>query len=250
MEIENLDNICNQFITKRKHRNKNPLAPQHPFRCLMVGPSGSGKTNLLANLILKYLEFDKIYIYAKDIEEDIYKFIVAQMKVIEELYNKENDTNESIIEFDTGLNNITLNQFDGEKQNLVIFDDQITESKENQKIIDELFVRGRKTPNCSMFYLTQSYFDTPPLLKKQCNYVVLLNVGTKRELIEIAKTYATDVEFKEFCDLYKECVSKPYGFMAIDLKTQNKNMKYRCGFDSMYVRDDQLKEKLQNTQST
>lgn len=237
MEIENLDNICEKFITKKIHRNKNPLAPQHPYRCLIVGPSGSGKTMILANLILKYLDFDKIYIYAKDLEEDLYKFIIAEMQVIEEIYNKENDTDERLVEFDTDLNNVSIYNFDGSKQNLCIFDDMITESKQNQKIIDDLFVRGRKTPNCSLFYLTQSYFNTPPLLKKQCNYIILLNVGTKRELIEIAKTYATDVDFKEFCELYKECVAKPYGFMVLDLKTQNKNMKYRCGFDSMWVRE-------------
>lgn len=237
MEIENLDNLMEQYITKRKHRNKNALAPQHPFRCLVVGPSGGGKTMMVANLILKYLVFDKLYIFAKDMEEDLYKFLIAHMKALEELYNQENGTEEELVVFSTDLNDVKIDDFDGNKQNLVIFDDMITESKQNQKVIDDLFVRGRKTPNCSLFYLTQSFFNTPPLLKKQCNYVILLNVGSKRETIEIAKTYATDIDFTEFCNLYKHCVVQPYGFLVLDLKTQQKEMKYRCGFDELWIRD-------------
>ena len=42
-----------------------------PYRMLIIGPSGSGKTNTLLNLIQQdnnYL-IDKIYLYAKDLEE-------------------------------------------------------------------------------------------------------------------------------------------------------------------------------------
>ena len=237
MEIINLDPLCNKFVEKKIHRNSNPLAPQHPFRCLVTAPSGGGKTNLVMNLILKFLEFDKLYIFAKDLEEEKYKVLIGIMEAVEKQYNEANGTNEKIIVFSTDLNDVNIDEFDKDKQNLVIFDDMITESKQNQKIIDDLFVRGRKTPNCSLLYLTQSFFNTPPLLKKQCNYIILMNVGSKRELIEIAKTYATDIDFKEFKELYSDCVSKPYGFMVIDNKTTNRCMKYRSTFDGLYCPD-------------
>lgn len=235
IEIENLDPLCDMFVEKKKHQQKHQLAPQHPFRCLVVGPSGGGKSNLVMNLVLKYLCFDKLYIYAKDLKEEKYLTLIGLLQSVEKEYKKINECDDSIIEFSSELDSVSIEGFDGSKQNLVIFDDMITESKQSQKVIDDLFVRGRKTPNCSLLYLTQSYFNTPTLLKKQCNYIILLNVGSKRELIELAKTYATDIDFDEFVKLYKDCTAEAFSFMTIDLKTPYKCMKYRCGLDKLYT---------------
>ena len=45
-----------------------------PYRMLIIGPSGSGKTNALLNLIQKDNDnfIDKIYLYAKDLDEPKY----------------------------------------------------------------------------------------------------------------------------------------------------------------------------------
>ena len=40
-----------------------------PFRMLILGPSGSGKTKTLLHLINNLHPIDKIYLYAKDINE-------------------------------------------------------------------------------------------------------------------------------------------------------------------------------------
>ena len=44
-----------------------------PFRMLIIGPSGSGKTNTLLHLIDKFHPIDKIYLYAKDTDEEKYQ---------------------------------------------------------------------------------------------------------------------------------------------------------------------------------
>ena len=47
------------------------------FRKLIIGPSGSGKTNYLLNSIQKDSNIiDKIYLYAKDLEEPKYQFLI------------------------------------------------------------------------------------------------------------------------------------------------------------------------------
>ena len=62
----NLDNIT------EKNNNKD-----WPYRKLIIGPSGSGKTNYLLNLIQKDPNIiDKIYLYAKDLEEPKYKLLI------------------------------------------------------------------------------------------------------------------------------------------------------------------------------
>ena len=48
---------------------------------LIIGPSGSGKTNILFNLIQRQGNdnlFDKIYLYAKDLSEPKYQFLIKK----------------------------------------------------------------------------------------------------------------------------------------------------------------------------
>ena len=46
-----------------------PFMPDQCFRMLICGPSGSGKTNTLLHMILNLLYFDKVYLYAKNLEQ-------------------------------------------------------------------------------------------------------------------------------------------------------------------------------------
>ena len=62
----NLDNIVSN---KKKNSSENH---DWPFRMLIIGPSGSGKTNTLSHLINNFHPIDKIYLYAKDMDEKKY----------------------------------------------------------------------------------------------------------------------------------------------------------------------------------
>ena len=62
----NLDNI----VGNKKIKEDNDW----PFRMLIIGPSGSGKTNSLLHLINNLHPIDKIYLYAKDIDEESTNF--------------------------------------------------------------------------------------------------------------------------------------------------------------------------------
>ena len=47
---------------------------------LITGPSGSGKTNAILNLIQQNNDnfIDKIYLYAKDLDEPKYQFLIKK----------------------------------------------------------------------------------------------------------------------------------------------------------------------------
>ena len=52
-----------------------------PYRILIIGPSGNGKTNALLNLSQQDSNIiDKIYLYAKDLKEPKYEFLVKKCK--------------------------------------------------------------------------------------------------------------------------------------------------------------------------
>ena len=76
----NFDDIVNE--NKIKH-NKNWLyIADHLYRILIIGGSGSGKTNVLLNVIENQPDIDKIYLYAKDLYECKYQYLINKKKVL------------------------------------------------------------------------------------------------------------------------------------------------------------------------
>ena len=69
----NLDNITNG--NNKEHNEKWPFIPDHSHRNLIIG--GSGKTSALLNLIKKQDDIYKIYLYAKDLSEPKYEFLIS-----------------------------------------------------------------------------------------------------------------------------------------------------------------------------
>ena len=75
----NLDDITNEL--NKKHNKKWPYIPGHLYRMLIIGGSGSRKTNALFNLIKEQDSDnlnDKIYLYAKYLNEPKYQFLIKK----------------------------------------------------------------------------------------------------------------------------------------------------------------------------
>ena len=75
----NLDSIVsNKNISSYEDTTESSSSERNnwPFRMLIVGPSGSGKTNTLLHLINNLHPIDKIYLYAKDIHEPKYEYLI------------------------------------------------------------------------------------------------------------------------------------------------------------------------------
>ena len=77
----NLDIITSE--NSKKHNEKWPYIPDHPYRIIIIGGSGSGKTNALLNLIKKqdyHDVIDNIYLYARDLNKPKYQFLIKKRK--------------------------------------------------------------------------------------------------------------------------------------------------------------------------
>jgi hypothetical protein len=222
--------IINFDFKEEEFLNKHTLAPRWPFRLLICGNTGCGKTNLLLNLIFKYLYYNKIYVYAKDLTESKYQMLQDFFEEVEYTMKEKTGEEYEISKFSSSKDDIVnVDDLDKEYQNLIIFDDFVTEK--DQHFIKDLFIRGRKK-NCSLIYLTQSYFSTPKDIRLQCNYFAFFNISNERELSEIQRDHCLDIDKDTFKFYFKETTSEPYNFFLIDKKT--KELRYRKNLDEIF----------------
>ena len=133
MEIPNYDGDTKN----KKFRQLYSFMPHDTFRMLICGNSGSGKTNLLYHMLIEpLLYYDKIYLYAKNLEQDKYQNLMKEMNEAsseEAGYNIMTVSNDRII---------PINDLDYEdNQKLIIFDDYVCEK--NQRQIVDYFIQGR-----------------------------------------------------------------------------------------------------------
>ena len=82
-------------------------------------------------------------------------------------------------------------------------------NKKLNPIVTELFIRGIKL-NISLVFVTQSSFAVQKNIRlNSTHYFIIPN---KRELQQIAFNHSSDIDFKDFMNLYK----KLYSFLVID----------------------------------
>ena len=72
----NLDSITNE--NNKKHIKKWSYILDHLYRIIIIGGPGSGKTNALTNLINEQNDIDKIYLYARDLNEPKYEYLIKK----------------------------------------------------------------------------------------------------------------------------------------------------------------------------
>ena len=94
----------------------------------------------------------------------------------------------------------------------------------------ELFVSGRKL-NISLVFIMQSYFKFPKDVRLNTTYFFITKILNKRELQNIAQNHSSDINTKDFINIYRECTSKPYSFLVIDTTLVSDNpLRFRIFF--------------------
>ena len=209
----NLDNI----VSNKNENKDNNL----PFKMLIIGPSGSGKTNTLLHLINNLHPIDKIYLYAKDLSEPKYEFLINKR---EQAGIKNLNDPHAFIEYSNDVDDVVdyINNYNKnrDKKILIVFDDMIADimrSKKFKAIIKEPFIRCRKL-NISIDLKTQSYFRTPKDARLNSTHYMLVKIFNKKELKSIAEEKSGHLDYKDFLKIYNYCTREPYSFMTIDAR--------------------------------
>ena len=218
----NLDSNTNK--NNKKHDEKWPCIPDHPYRILMIGGSGSGKTNQLINLINKQNDVDKIYLYARDLSELKYEYLIK--KRVDVGIKHVNNSN-AFIKCSSTMNDVyeNINDYNLSRRRkiLIVFDDMIadimTSKKFQNKIgvlsIKELFIRCRKL-NISFVFITQSYFSVPKDVRLNSTHYLIMKINDRKELQNIAINHSADIDYKSFMKIYRECTRESFNFLTID----------------------------------
>ena len=213
----NLDSITNE--NNKEHNEKWSYIPDHPHRILIIGGSGSGKTSALLNLIKKQVDIDKIYLYAKDLSEPKYEFLI---KTRENIAIKHLSDSNAFIDCSNTMDDVYENISDynpsRKRKILIVFDDMIadiTKNKKFQAMIKELFIRCRKL-NISLVFITQPYFLVPKAVRLNSTHYLIMKINNKRELENIATNHSADIDYKNFVKICREGTKEPYSFLTID----------------------------------
>ena len=213
----NFDDYVNE--NKTEHNENWPYTPDHPCKILIVGGSGSGKTNVLLNLIENQPDIDKIYLYAKDLHEAKYQYLINKREGVG--IDHFNDP-KAFIEYSNDMHvykNIDEYNLNKDNKNLIVFDNMIADMINNKKlnsIVTELFIRGRKL-NIYLVFITQSYYKVPKDVRLNTTHFFIAKIPNKRELQEIAINHSSDISTKDFTDIYRKCTAEPYSFQLIIL---------------------------------
>ena len=199
MEIPNYDSTGDP---NKKYKQLFKYMPSVTFRMLICGNSGSGKTNLLYHMLIKpLLYYDKIYLYARNLEQGKYQKLTQKMRELSsklgyEILNVSNDEITPVTELDYEDN-----------QKLVIFDDYVCDK--NQRQLIDYFIQGRHK-NCSVIYLSQSFYKTPKDIRLNCSHYCLYEFPSSKESSRISSELGVSKED------YRAATRKPFTFLYVD----------------------------------
>jgi hypothetical protein len=221
-----VSNSMNFYATIPKHfldsKLENPNIEEHnfsiPFRGVVVAPSGSGKTNFIANLIKIFSKgqgtFVTITIICKDKDEPIYKYLASLSDAI------------SIKE--GGLENLPdLNKADKEIPTLLIIDDQQLERRQNG--VEEYYIRCRKK-GVSILYLAQNYYVVPIVIRRNCNYLIVLKLSGEKEIKMMLREVGLGLTKEQLINMYAYATNEKFNVLIIDYEATDITRRYRKNF--------------------
>lgn len=208
-----------KYLLKQHNPNFKIHGIKVPFRMLIIGGSGAGKTQTFLNILHNFGDtFQNIFIITKNKDEPLYNYL-------------EDKLGSKGLEILEGISNAPdLDGFDKEEQTLIVMDDLVLEK--NQKQLEQYFIRARKL-NCSLIYISQSYYAVPQLIRQNLTYLVIKKLNTLNDLFRIMREYSLGVDKKELKDIYETATDTKQDFLLVDLDADPKN-RFRKNFNEIF----------------
>lgn len=210
--------IPKKFLLAQHNPNFEVHKIKLPMRMLIIGSSGAGKTQTLLNIIHNFNStFNNIVIITKNKDEPLYNYLEDKLK--------------DGIDIREGIANApNLDDFDKEDQSLIVMDDLVLEK--NQTALEQYFIRARKL-NCSLIYISQSYYRVPRIIRQNLNYLIIKQLSSLKDLHRIMAEYSLGVDKEELDAMYKDATKDKRDFLMVDMDGEMKD-RFRKNFNDIY----------------
>ena len=100
---------------------------------------------------------------------------------------------------------------------LIAFYDKVADMLNNKKpnsIVTEIFIKCRKLI-ISLFFISQYYFYVPKNIWLYFTHYLIMKIPNKQERHQIAFNHSSDIDFKDFMNLYKKYTAKSYFYLVL-----------------------------------
>ena len=140
-------NVIDFSATTTREPVKHVAALPNYIRMIIIGPSGSGKTQLLLNLIIRWMKWNKLYLVAPSVDDQ------RCYEVLKDFNDNATEiTENNVIEFITDINDApSIDDIDGSVNNLVVYDDVMLD---NKKTLLEYFREEDIKHQCDIYHST------------------------------------------------------------------------------------------------
>lgn len=210
------EHIPKEFLDSADNPNFENHKLKLPFRMCVVAPSGSGKTNFLCNLIHLFScgakgTFADITIITRNKDEPLYRWITTKC---DQIQVKE------------GLSKTPqLDKMDKDLNHLVVWDDLVL--SKDLSMVENYYIRARKL-NCSVIFLSQSFFRIPKIIRNNCNYMVILKLSGNREVNMILSEFGLGITKEELLQIYEYATAEKFSPLVIDMD-ESPDKRFRKG---------------------
>ncbi len=209
-------------VFKSKNKDTTPIKipkflPQPSFRLGIIAPSFSGKSNLIVNM-LKKNNFKYNKLFKKNI------FLFSKTAKLDDIYDQLKISKNNILDtFDKKFINELMNEQKEIIENgdipqhiLLILDDIITDLKNDDELLQQLFFNSRHY-KFSIIITSQAYHKMPKNVRLNLSHIILFKIPDDDSKQVYKELPISKVIFNHF---YDECTKEKYCFMYIDLKNK------------------------------
>ena len=191
-----------------------------PSTIVISGSTGCGKTTFLRRLL------NETNLFSSPPQRVVYCYGVWQ-----DVFNEMVD-----VEFRSGVD---IPQTTTHQHTIIILDDLMNDVYKS-KCAEDLFTKGSHHKNISVIFLVQNLFQQgrhARTIMLNTHYLVIMNNSRDSQQV---KTLGRQLGMEKTVEeAYKDCMSKPYGYLVVDLSPHNSNnhIKLRTG---IFFGDEQI----------
>ena len=216
-------------------------------RCLLTNPSGGGKGIIMLNLALKFWRgcFSRIYLFSPTADVDhtwgpLENYIRKELKVEESeqvFFNVFSEKKlEEILETQKKIVQWQKKNQPNEKihQILILIDDFGSDQNimKHTKVLDKLYTQGRHI-FVSTVISQQRWMMASSTQRSQATLVIYGKPRSELDWSKFAEENSSLANGKKNLEeMMKIATSEPYGFLTLDLLTQDPNRRFLKNFDT------------------